>query len=154
MFRIIHQYKPSISENPLIQDFFKAKKKSEVKLPTLQQMETWDINILINYIHQNFKNNNELPLERLQEKTIILLCVATMWRPRSDLGALQLRDIHFSPGGYRTDFTRRHSIYSNIKGITVQVFSPGHFAKYRFLPCPYSAHFHWPSSRPSYFFTG
>ncbi|EIE75930.1 hypothetical protein RO3G_00634 [Rhizopus delemar RA 99-880] len=34
-----------------------------------------------------------LSLQHLQLKTILLLCMATMWRPRSDIGCLQHRDI-------------------------------------------------------------
>lgn len=39
---------------------------------------------------------NDLALESLQQKIVLLLAIATMWRPRSDLGTLQTRDIQFS----------------------------------------------------------
>jgi integrase len=39
---------------------------------------------------------NELTIEQLQQKTVLLIAIATMWRPRSDLGTLQTRDIQFS----------------------------------------------------------
>lgn len=35
----------------------------------------------------------DLSLEQLQLKTILLICMATMWRPRSDVGRLQYRDM-------------------------------------------------------------
>jgi hypothetical protein len=39
------------------------------------------------------KKNNDLNLGDLQLKTILLLCMSTMGRPRSDICSLQHRDI-------------------------------------------------------------
>ncbi|ORE00907.1 hypothetical protein BCV72DRAFT_283045, partial [Rhizopus microsporus var. microsporus] len=38
---------------------------------------------------------DSLPLDKLQQKTLLLVTMATMWRPRSDIGKLQFRDVHF-----------------------------------------------------------
>jgi hypothetical protein len=59
-------------------------------------LSTWDIDIIVKYIGDNMTNNEDLPLDILQKKTIALISIATMWRPRSDLGQLQPRDVHIS----------------------------------------------------------
>ena len=41
-------------------------------------------------------NVDSLSLTQLQDKVILLLCVATMFRPRSDIDTLQRRDIEFT----------------------------------------------------------
>ncbi|KAG1174830.1 hypothetical protein G6F70_005028 [Rhizopus microsporus] len=45
---------------------------------------------------KNYSNNDTLSLPQLQEKAILLRCIATTWRPRSKIGTLQARDIEFS----------------------------------------------------------
>ena len=40
-----------------------------------------------------------LPLERLQVKLVVLLCLSTMWRPRSDIGRLLLDDVMIDQHG-------------------------------------------------------
>jgi hypothetical protein len=94
VFNIIHNDKTPIAENPLIIEFFVVKRKSEVKAPTQSQLTTWDINILINHISNNLSPTENLSLDELQKKTILLLCIATMWRPRSDIGRLQHQDVN------------------------------------------------------------
>ena len=59
-------------------------------------METWDLDILLQYMVKNYSNNDTLSLPQLQEKAILLRCIATTWRPRSKIGTLQARDIEFS----------------------------------------------------------
>jgi hypothetical protein len=59
------------------------------------QLETWDVPLLIKHLQRRYSTNNNLSLQALQMKTILLLCIATMWRPRSDIGCLQHRDIIF-----------------------------------------------------------
>ncbi|KAG0923548.1 hypothetical protein G6F57_019173 [Rhizopus arrhizus] len=78
----------------MIKDFFIAKKKSEVKIPAHHQLFTWDITILLRHIKEKLPSSAELSLQQLQVKTILLLCMATMWRPRSDIGRLQFQDVH------------------------------------------------------------
>ena len=45
---------------------------------------------------KDYSNNDTLSLPQLQKKTILLFCIAMMWRPRCDIGTLQARDIEFS----------------------------------------------------------
>lgn len=84
-----------IATQPLIQDFFAAKRKSEVKIPSTQQSSTWDTDKLTRYIKSTWAFSEELSLFDVQLKTLTLLCLATMARPRSDIGRLQSRDVHF-----------------------------------------------------------
>ena len=86
---------PPIASSVIIQDFFQAKLKTVVKLPQQAQLETWDLSILTNCIAANFHNNTSLTIDKLQQKTVLLLCIATIWRSRSDIGTLQARDVHF-----------------------------------------------------------
>ncbi|KAG0864788.1 hypothetical protein G6F16_010745 [Rhizopus arrhizus] len=94
VFAVIHEDKLPIAENNMIKDFFIAKKKSEVKIPAHHQLFTWDITILLRHIKETLSSSAELSLQQLQVKTILLLCMATMWRPRSDIGRLQFQDVH------------------------------------------------------------
>jgi hypothetical protein len=50
---------------------------------------------LLQYLVRHFQDNDSLSLAQLQDKVILLLCIATMFRPRSDIGALQRRDVEF-----------------------------------------------------------
>ncbi|KAG1437480.1 hypothetical protein G6F56_013082 [Rhizopus delemar] len=85
VFSVIHSDKPPIAEQSLIKEFFTAKRNSEVKIPTEQQSATWDLSILVDYIKHHLSPTDELNLDQLQLKTILLICIATMWRPRSDI---------------------------------------------------------------------
>jgi hypothetical protein len=82
-----------IADQPIIKDFFAAKRNSEVKIPTEQQLYTWDVSILVDYIQAQLTPTKKLTLEQLQLKTILLVSIATMWRPRSDIGRLLFRDV-------------------------------------------------------------
>ncbi|KAG1255818.1 hypothetical protein G6F68_010076 [Rhizopus microsporus] len=84
-----------LSLQPTIQAFFAAKRRSEVRIPTIQQLETWDTNRMTAFILSSWADSNTLTLTDLQLKTIALLCLATMARPRSDEGRLQFRDTIF-----------------------------------------------------------
>ncbi|KAI9475592.1 MAG: hypothetical protein EXX96DRAFT_466534, partial [Benjaminiella poitrasii] len=52
---------------------------------------------VLKFVKENWRDNSKLELEVLQKKTLILLCLANMWRPLSDLRSLQWRDIAFQP---------------------------------------------------------
>ncbi|KAG1056558.1 hypothetical protein G6F43_001555 [Rhizopus delemar] len=43
----------------------------------------------------SWSNTVDLELVSLQQKTILLVTIASMWRPRSDISKLQYRDIIF-----------------------------------------------------------
>ncbi|KAG1040619.1 hypothetical protein G6F43_012253 [Rhizopus delemar] len=82
-----------LAEHPEIVTFFRAKRRKTVKIPRLTEIETWDIEILVNYINQSLVPTETLNLYMLQQKLALLLCLHTMLRPRSDIGRLQWRDV-------------------------------------------------------------
>jgi hypothetical protein len=86
----------TIAQNRRIASFFTAKRKSTIVIPKTHQWETWDIDHIVNFIGDTMNKNEELTLDVLQRKTIDLISIATMWRPRSDIGRIQLQDVHFS----------------------------------------------------------
>lgn len=88
VFKYVHPDQQPIATQPLIQDFFNSRRKRSVKIPEEHELKTWDTDLVIQYIHTNLPNNTEISLTALQQKTIILLCIATMARPRSDIGNL------------------------------------------------------------------
>ncbi|KAG1036148.1 hypothetical protein G6F43_013106 [Rhizopus delemar] len=92
----LHPNQPPLASQPEITMFFKAKKDTEIRIPTVDKLETWDINILILYIRKELAPSNILPLGQLQLKVILLMCINTMWRPRSDVGRIQWRDVQFT----------------------------------------------------------
>ncbi|KAG1224241.1 hypothetical protein G6F35_004141 [Rhizopus arrhizus] len=93
VFKYIHADKPPIASNQRIQEFFAAKRRKTFNIPSVQQLEAWDTDLLVTFIRRKWRNNETLSLEDLQQKTIGLLCLATMARPRSDLGRLQYQDV-------------------------------------------------------------
>jgi hypothetical protein len=50
VFAIIHEQQALIADQPIIKEFFAAKRKSSVSISKKHQLFTWDIAILINYI--------------------------------------------------------------------------------------------------------
>ncbi|CEI87432.1 hypothetical protein RMCBS344292_01846 [Rhizopus microsporus] len=95
IFNIIYEDKHYIAEDPQIVLFFQAKRKPEVKIPTIGKQEVCDIQQLITYV-RGWGPNARLNLAKLQKKTIIWIGITSMMRPRSDLGRLQYRDVAFS----------------------------------------------------------
>ncbi|CEG78227.1 hypothetical protein RMATCC62417_12865 [Rhizopus microsporus] len=93
VFRIIHSSKSDIAEHRLIQQFFQARKRTKNKLPNVCE-EVFDINPLLQMVN-DWGNTENLSLDQLQRKSLVLLAIATMWRPRPDLGCLQYRDVSF-----------------------------------------------------------
>jgi hypothetical protein len=93
VFKHIHPDKPAIATSQRIQDFFAAKRRKTVKIPSIQDMETWDTDLLVVYIKKHWLKNEELSLEDLQRKMIGLICLTTMARPRSDIGRLRYQDV-------------------------------------------------------------
>ncbi|KAG1183649.1 hypothetical protein G6F36_008294 [Rhizopus arrhizus] len=69
-----------------------SKRNQPVPVPADHKLQTWDVDVVIQYIKANLGNNQATSLKSLQQKTIILLCIATMPRPRSDIGNIQYRD--------------------------------------------------------------
>ncbi|KAG0736779.1 hypothetical protein G6F62_009026 [Rhizopus arrhizus] len=83
-------------------------KDTEVRIPTMDKLETWDINILILYIRKELSPSTVLTLGQLQLKVILLMCINTMWRPRSDMGRIQWRDAQFTHTDGVPDSVRLH----------------------------------------------
>jgi hypothetical protein len=54
VFNVIHPEKLPIAEQPLIKDFFTAKRKSEVKIPSENQISTWDVSHLVQHIKSKY----------------------------------------------------------------------------------------------------
>ncbi|ORE22987.1 hypothetical protein BCV71DRAFT_169736, partial [Rhizopus microsporus] len=66
----------------------------------------------------HFQDNDSLSLTQLQDKVILLLCVATMFRPRSDIDTLQRRDIEFT---FENNSSSRNQI---VLGMTLYIRQP------------------------------
>jgi hypothetical protein len=49
VFRIIHANRFSLTEDPLIQAFFEARRKANVRPPKPAQLEIWDVDLLIKH---------------------------------------------------------------------------------------------------------
>jgi hypothetical protein len=50
---------------------------------------------MVKFVKKNWAQDSSLNLEELQLKTVVLTCLATMARPRSDVGRLRMMDIRF-----------------------------------------------------------
>ncbi|KAG1495033.1 hypothetical protein G6F46_009364 [Rhizopus delemar] len=95
VFKIIHPDQQPLAQQEKIIQFFQAKRHQEIRIPTNTDLRTRDTDILTKYIKTTWANNDSLTLSELQLKTLALLCLTTMARPRSDIGRLEYRNIHF-----------------------------------------------------------
>ncbi|KAG1128680.1 hypothetical protein G6F38_013591 [Rhizopus arrhizus] len=93
VFKYTHPDDEPIALQPLIQDFFSSKRNKPVPIPADHKFKTWDIDIVIHYIKNQYSDNQMISLTHLQQKTIVLICIATMARPRSDVGKLLYQDV-------------------------------------------------------------
>lgn len=93
VLNVIHPKKRPIGEVSDVSQYFKAKRRLTVNIPRETQLETWNLDILSKYILQHLTPTHLLNNYNLQHKTILLLCMHTMWRPRSDIGRIQFRDV-------------------------------------------------------------
>ncbi|SAL96228.1 hypothetical protein, partial, partial [Absidia glauca] len=89
----IHPEEPPVAKNSIIKRFLQARKRAPRPLPQVAD-GTWDVRLLLDHV-ANWGDTDNLDLVKLQDKTIILLTIGTMWRPRSDIGRLQCRDIEW-----------------------------------------------------------
>ncbi|KAG1317942.1 hypothetical protein G6F62_012619 [Rhizopus arrhizus] len=78
VFKYTHPDDEPIALQPLIQDFFISKRNKPVPIPADHKFKTWDIDIVIHYIKDQYSNNQMISLTHLQQKTIVLICIATM----------------------------------------------------------------------------
>ncbi|KAG1464721.1 hypothetical protein G6F56_005025 [Rhizopus delemar] len=104
----LHPNSPPLASHPDIVMFFKAKKDTEIRIPSIDKLETWDFNVLIVYIRKELSPSIKLTLRQLQLKVILLMCINTMWRPRSDVGRIQVRDVEFMFTNGTPDGARLH----------------------------------------------
>jgi hypothetical protein len=98
VYTVIHPAKPTLSRQSFIKHFFLARKKSQVKVLKTKDLKTWDISIVLNTVRA-WGPSARFTLQQLQIKTIVLLTLATIARPRSDIGRLQFRDVQLLPEG-------------------------------------------------------
>jgi hypothetical protein len=96
VFIDLHPNMPTIASHGYFKSFFKAKRSTTVPIPKPEKLETWDLDIIIHHMEQYYEKDEELSIYDLQKKTIVLTCIATIWRPRSDVGRLQLKNITFA----------------------------------------------------------
>lgn len=95
VFKIVHPDKTPIALQEIIVEFFAAKRRSDIRIPSKAQLTTWGSGIMVQYIKQQWPKNQDLTLSDLQLKTVLLLCLFSSARPRSEVGDLQFRDVHF-----------------------------------------------------------
>jgi integrase len=108
VFAVIHQDKLPLAATEPIKAFFQAKQRKTMVLPNRQD-EIWDIRILLKHIKAFGDNNETMDIKKLQIKAMILLCIATMWRPSSDIGQLKWRNIEWIWNGM--DRTNPEGVY-------------------------------------------
>jgi hypothetical protein len=94
VYNVVHSERGGLANDIFVQEFFKSIRNIKIQIPNKYQ-EVWDPSLVITFIKENWAVNKNLSLDVLQKKTIILLCLGTIWRPRSDLGRLQWWDIDF-----------------------------------------------------------
>jgi hypothetical protein len=86
-------HRPPIASNQLVIQYFEARRRKEEKLPNSTQ-EIYDVKVLIQAT-LSWGLSSELNISKLQLKALTLLTIATMWRPRLDMGTLQFKDVKF-----------------------------------------------------------
>jgi hypothetical protein len=91
VYTITHPEETPLADQKVIRAFFQARRHQEpIRLGSTE--EIWDISLITNMV-KSWGSTRRLSLSRLQDKVILLLCIATMWRPRSDVGNLQFQDV-------------------------------------------------------------
>ncbi|KAI8372858.1 uncharacterized protein BYT42DRAFT_500623 [Radiomyces spectabilis] len=69
VYKILHPQHLPLAEQSLVIEFFWAKRRSEIRLATMQQIQTWDLDILTLYIKRSLRDNSILSLYDHQQKT-------------------------------------------------------------------------------------
>ncbi|KAH8550455.1 hypothetical protein BGW37DRAFT_427467, partial [Umbelopsis sp. PMI_123] len=99
VLQVLYPDRTKLANHEFFQSFFKAKTRTTVNMTKTEKLETWDLNIIITHLQTRYTNNDELPTYELQKKAIIQTFIATIWRPRSDVGRIQERGIAFTKDG-------------------------------------------------------
>ncbi|KAG1037581.1 hypothetical protein G6F43_012829 [Rhizopus delemar] len=93
VFRVIHPDEKPLSTVDSITNFFKAKRRTTVlSRDSLSQTEVWDVKVVTDYV-LSWGLTENLTLHQLQLKTIVLLCLTTMGRPRGEIAQLRVKDV-------------------------------------------------------------
>lgn len=97
VFKLIHPNKTPIAEVDCIKEFFEAKRKSEFIVPIKEKFQTWDLDILTSYIKRIWPatEHETVPLYYLQLKSVLVMCMVTFGRPRSDVSTILYQDVQF-----------------------------------------------------------
>ncbi|KAG2218918.1 hypothetical protein INT45_008155 [Circinella minor] len=94
VFKLIHPNNTPYAEVDCIKEFFEAKRKFEFIIPTKEKFQTWDLDVLTYYTKKKWPatDHNTMSLYYLQIKTILVMCMTTFGRPRSDVGIILYQD--------------------------------------------------------------
>ncbi|KAG1164954.1 hypothetical protein G6F36_013601 [Rhizopus arrhizus] len=121
VYKILHPDQGNLVDQRIIADFFRPKKQQTIVIPKRHQLQTWDSDDLTTLIVQRYNENEKLQLPDLRQKTLLLLALATMARPRSDLGRLQNRDVLFDYDD-KNQVTKMTIHFRQPKGTQVKTF--------------------------------
>lgn len=67
-----------------------------MKILSNAQLLTWNTDQITSYAKPNWADSHTISIYTLQQKVLALFCLATMTRPRSDIGQVQARDVKFA----------------------------------------------------------
>ena len=106
VFNFLDPASTPLAEEKLIRQFFAAKRRTEFVMPRFHD-EIWDTDDVVTLL-QAWGPSEDLSLEKLQKKVVVLLCLATFWRPRSDIARIMWKDVH-----------RHEDAEGNLQGMTL-----------------------------------
>ncbi|CEG80480.1 hypothetical protein RMATCC62417_14812 [Rhizopus microsporus] len=70
VYNVLYPQQLTVSQHPLILEFFKAKRKSSIHVPELYELETWNLQVLIDFITE-WGIIEDLLVKTLQQKTLL-----------------------------------------------------------------------------------
>ena len=100
-WKMRHPTLPVFGDHALTKELMKAIRESMPKRP--KKRETWDVERVRS--HLRTIDSEKSDLRTLSEKTVTLLAIESIWRPRSDLSRIHLKDVTITPEGM--SFTAR-----------------------------------------------
>ncbi|KAI9470508.1 MAG: hypothetical protein EXX96DRAFT_597429 [Benjaminiella poitrasii] len=72
VFKILHPQKLPLASQEVILELFQAKRKTEITIPTQEQLVTWDTDVICNFIKSRWLRNDQPTLQDIQLKTITI----------------------------------------------------------------------------------
>ncbi|KAG2217341.1 hypothetical protein INT45_009098 [Circinella minor] len=78
VWKVLHPSEIPLAKQDIIRSFFEAKRQQEIKIPTQQELMTWDTNVLLKSIKEKWLNMDTLEIYELQKKALMLITLATM----------------------------------------------------------------------------